>query len=97
MRDHQFCYNNMFSCMPETFAFPRETTHMNRWGVWLCGKVVVHNNVMYKIKPFCSLYGHDLLSKSLEGEFTTKWQSIFKMMEDAPTLSIPVEVDEAFV
>jgi hypothetical protein len=46
---NQFSYNNKFVCAPELFACPRETTDLNSWQIWLCGYVVVHDGICYKI------------------------------------------------
>jgi hypothetical protein len=59
--------------------------------------VIEHNNVDYKIKPSHFLCGHDLPTKALEHEFSSKWMSIFSMMEDGSKLTMPVEVNKASV
>jgi len=94
---NQFLYRGKYWCVPESFQFPREMNRLNGWRMWLCGMVVVSNNVVYRIKPFCSFQGIDFAEKAVEREFTTKWKPIFKLMEQCPGWEVPAQVDEAFV
>jgi hypothetical protein len=94
---NEFCYKGQYWCVPENFELPKETKRLNGWRMWLCGQVVVSNNVTYKLKPFRLLTGKDLHKKSVERELTTKWRPIFKMMEQCPLFDIPHHVDESFV
>jgi hypothetical protein len=95
---NQFLYRGKYWCVPKSFQFPLEMNRLrlNGWRMWLCGNVVVHNNVAYKIKPFRSFKGINFAEKAVEREFTTKWKPIFKLMEQCPGWEVPVQVDEAF-
>ena len=94
---NQFLYRGKYWCVPESFQFPHEMNRLNGWRMWLCGIVVVSNNVAYKIKPFHSFKGLDFAEKAVEREFTTKWKPIFKLMEQCPGLEVPAQVNESFV
>ena len=92
---NQFTYAGRCWCLPQNFRFPKEVNRMDGWRMWLCGKVVVFNNVAYRTKPFNKLQTKDIYDKASQQEFKGKWKPIFSMMQDC--IDIPDNVDEAFV
>ena len=63
---NEFHYKGKYWCIPENFELPKDTKQLNGWQMWLCGQVVVSNNVSYKLKPFHLLMGRDFHRKSIE-------------------------------
>ena len=62
---NEFWFKGQYWCVPENFELPKKTKRLNGWQMWLCGQVVVSNNVTYKLKPFRLLTGKDLHKKSV--------------------------------
>ena len=61
---------------------------LNGWRMWICGKVVVSNNVADNI---------NFARKTVERELTTKWKPILKLMEQCPGWEVQTQVEEIFV
>ena len=95
-----FHYKGTSWCIPESFAFPQNTTRLAGWKKWLRGSVHVDGGQRWKIKPFRQFVSRDFPNRRLRITFSNEWKTIFGKMMETPGLVIPTHehnIDDAFV
>jgi hypothetical protein len=107
VRYRTYSHSGRFWHVPKGFQFPLDTTLKQGWRMWLEGlpthqsQVVTDGETTTRaspIRPFRLLKSKLLPVGPVRSELCLKWQPIFRMMEEAPLLSIPPSnrIDAAF-